>query len=265
MTAETLDPDLRRAITRVAHTPRLLVACDYDGTLAPIVADPGDAVPQPESISALCALAGLHETTTAVISGRALRDLTTLARLPPEVYLVGSHGSEFDAGFVHTLDHTARHLLRKLEGELDRLADGTPGVLLEKKPASIALHVRRAEPKHGELILAAVRSGPAEWDGVEVMEGKAVIELAVFRTDKGHALDIVRHQVGATAAVFIGDDVTDEKAFVRLSGPDLGIKVGDTETVAEYRVADTDEVAHVLAFLTTDRRTWLRGRQARRT
>src|SRR5205823_2443405 len=93
MTAKTLDPALRRAITLVAHTPRLLVACDYDGTLAPIVADPGDAVPQPESISALCALAGLHETTTAVISGRALRDLTALARLPPEVYLIGSHGS----------------------------------------------------------------------------------------------------------------------------------------------------------------------------
>ena len=53
-----------------------------------------------------------------------------------------------------------------------------------------------------------------------------MVELAVIATDKGHALDLIRHQDGATAAVFIGDDVTDEKAFSRLQGPDIGIKVG---------------------------------------
>jgi trehalose-phosphatase len=262
VTAEALSADLRRAIVRTARTPRLLVACDYDGTLAPIVQDPEQARPLPESVGALRALAGLHETTAAVISGRALRDLATLSRLPSEVYLVGSHGSEFDVGFVHALDANARALHRRLEYELDRLVAEQPGVQLEIKPASIAVHVRRAEPDVADWTLRAVQSGPATWPGVHVTEGKAVIELAVVHTDKGHALDVLRHQAGATATIFIGDDVTDEKAFARLSGPDLGIKVGHTQTLAEFHVDDSTSVATVLAFLVEERRTWLYGESA---
>ncbi|MEV0680860.1 trehalose-phosphatase [Actinosynnema sp. NPDC050436] len=262
MTAEALPAELRRAIVQLARTPRLLVACDYDGTLAPIVANPEDARPLPESVGALRSLAGLHETTTAVISGRALRDLATLSRLPSEVHLVGSHGSEFDVGFVHALDADARALHRRLEAELELVVEGHEGVALEVKPASIAVHVRRAEPPVGERVLDAVRGGPSTWDGVQVTEGKAVIELAVVQTDKGHALDVLRHRVSATAAIFVGDDVTDEKAFARLTGPDVGVKVGDGESLAEYHIDDTVDVATVLAFLLEERRAWLHGDQA---
>ncbi|MFT7841504.1 trehalose-phosphatase [Saccharothrix sp. BKS2] len=262
MTAEALPAELRRAIVQLARTPRLLVACDYDGTLAPIVANPEDARPLPESVGALRSLAGLHETTTAVISGRALRDLATLSRLPSEVHLVGSHGSEFDVGFVHALDADARALHRRLETALEEVVAGQEGVGLEVKPASIAVHVRRADPTVGERVLDAVRTGPATWDGVQVTEGKAVIELAVVQTDKGHALDVLRHRASATAAVFVGDDVTDEKAFARLTGPDVGIKVGEGESLAEYFVSDTLDVATVLAFLLEERRAWLHGDQA---
>ncbi|SFP52523.1 trehalose-phosphatase [Amycolatopsis arida] len=262
MTAEALPAELRRAIVQIARTPRLLVACDYDGTLAPITANPDEARPLPESVGALRSLAGLHETTTAVISGRALRDLATLSRLPAEVHLVGSHGSEFDIGFVHALDAHAKELHRRVETELERIVDDVPGVSLEVKPASIAVHVRRAERTAGQRVLAAVHDGPSRWDGVTVTEGKEVVELAVVQTDKGNALDTLRHQVGATAAVFVGDDVTDEKAFARLSGPDLGIKVGPGESLAQYRVPDTVDVATVLAFMLEERRNWLYGEQA---
>ncbi|HJQ45308.1 MAG TPA: trehalose-phosphatase [Amycolatopsis sp.] len=262
MTAESLPAELRRAIVQIARTPRLLVACDYDGTLAPIVTNPDDARPLPESVGALRSLAGLHETTTAVISGRALRDLATLSRLPSEVHLVGSHGSEFDIGFVHELDGRARELHRKLERELERLTGDVPGVQLEVKPASIAVHVRRAERDDARRVLDLVHNGPCQWDGVSTTDGKEVIELAVVQTDKGRALDTLRHQVGATAAIFLGDDVTDEKAFARLSGPDVGVKVGDAETLAGYRVDGTEDVATVLAFVLEERRNWLYGEQA---
>ncbi|GGM44350.1 trehalose-phosphatase [Longimycelium tulufanense] len=262
MTAEALPAELRRAIVQLARTPRLLVACDYDGTLAPIVEDPERARPLPESVNALRSLAGLPSTTAAVISGRALRDLATLSRLPAEVHLVGSHGSEFDVGFVHALDPAARGLHRRLRAELERIITGAEGVLLEEKPASLAVHVRRAAPEVGEQVLDAIRSGPCLWDGVQVTEGKAVIELAVVQTDKGQALDVLRHQVGATAALFLGDDVTDEKAFARLHGPDMGIKVGPGDTLAAFRIDSTTEVACVLAFLLEERRTWLYGEQA---
>ncbi|WP_199441085.1 trehalose-phosphatase [Umezawaea beigongshangensis] len=262
MTAEALPAELRRAIVQLARTPRLLVACDYDGTLAPIVENPEEARPLPESVGALRSLAGLHETTTAVISGRALRDLATLSRLPSEVHLVGSHGSEFDVGFVHALDADAKTLLRELETELEQMVRGRDGVALEVKPASIAVHVRRATPETGTEVLQAVRGGPATREGVQVTEGKSVIELAVVQTDKGHALDVLRHRVSATAAVFVGDDVTDEKAFARLSGPDVGIKVGSGESLAQYFIDDTTDVATVLALLLEERRNWLHGDQA---
>ncbi|WP_116100826.1 trehalose-phosphatase [Amycolatopsis thermalba] len=262
MTAESLPAELRRAIVQIARTPRLLVACDYDGTLAPIVTNPDEARPLPESVGALRSLAGLHETTTAVISGRALRDLAILSRLPHEVHLVGSHGSEFDIGFVHELDAQARDLHRRVEQELERIAGGVPGVSLEVKPASIAVHVRRADRGVVRRVLDEVHSGPCTWEGVTTTDGKEVVELAVVQTDKGRALDTLRHQVGATAAIFLGDDVTDEKAFARLSGPDVGVKVGDGETLAGYRVASTDDVATVLAFMLEERRNWLYGEQA---
>ena len=77
----SLYPGVRRALAAMARTPRLLVACDYDGTLAPIVADPWSVQPLPEAVTALRSLAGMAETTVAVISGRALRELALMSRL----------------------------------------------------------------------------------------------------------------------------------------------------------------------------------------
>ncbi|QIS17373.1 trehalose-phosphatase [Nocardia terpenica] len=264
MSAQDLPQELRRALAGVARMPRLLVASDYDGTIAPIVSDPAKAYPHRESVSALRALAGLTATTAAVISGRALRDLAALSRLPVEVQLIGSHGSEFDVGFVHAIDNDAKQLLQEVQNSLTHIAENNPGAAVELKPASVALHVRNASPEVGRRALQQARQGPASWVGVQVTEGKAVIELAVIQTDKGAALDIIRHQEGASAAVFFGDDVTDEKAFARLSGPDVGIKVGDGDSLAGYRVTSTEEVAKALAYLLEERRTWLAGASAPR-
>jgi trehalose 6-phosphate phosphatase len=264
VSAQDLPLELRRALSTVARVPRLLVASDYDGTLAPIVSDPAKAYPHGESVRALRALAGLSGTTAAVISGRALRDLAALSRLPVEVQLIGSHGSEFDVGFVHAIDSDARQLLREVVTALNKIAADHPGVTVESKPASVALHVRNATPEIGRRALVQVRQGPACWVGVQVTEGKAVIELAVVPTDKGSALSTVRHQESASAAVFFGDDVTDEKAFRALSGPDIGIKVGEGESLAKYRVDSTEAVSHALAFLLEERRTWLAGASAPR-
>ncbi|MFC9357315.1 trehalose-phosphatase [Rhodococcus sp. NPDC057014] len=262
MSAHDLPIELRRALSRVARTPRLLVASDYDGTMAPIVSDPEKAFPHAESVRALRALASLAGTTAAVISGRALKDLAALSRLPAEVQLVGSHGSEFDIGFIHAIDADAKKLLGEITEELTRIAGLHAGTSVEAKPASVALHVRNADAEEGARALAAVRADAGQRVGVQVTEGKSVIELAVVATDKGHALDLIRHQDGATAAVFVGDDVTDEKAFARLQGPDLGVKVGPGESLAEFRVSTTEDVAAALAFLLEERRTWLSGAHA---
>ena len=258
MSAQDLPRELRRALTSVARVPRLLVAADFDGTIAPIVDRPDDARPLPESATALRALAGLPSTTSALISGRALRDLATLSRMPAEVHLVGSHGSEFDAGFVHAVDDAAKALLRTIKDALSAIAAEYPGVTIELKPASVALHVRNATPDDAQTALEKAHSAAQSWDA-QITEGKAVLEFAVISTDKGQALDILRHREGASAAVFIGDDVTDEKAFRRLHGPDIGIKVGPGETLADYRVESPAQVAEALAYILEERRTWLLG------
>ncbi|MEO7078238.1 MAG: trehalose-phosphatase, partial [Rhodococcus sp. (in: high G+C Gram-positive bacteria)] len=70
MIALDLPVELRRALMAVARTPRLLVASDYDGTMAPIVSDPSKAFPHAESVTAMRGLASLAATKAAVISGR---------------------------------------------------------------------------------------------------------------------------------------------------------------------------------------------------
>lgn len=259
-----LDSDLRAYVRALARTPHLLVASDYDGTLAPIVDDPSAARPVPEAIAGLRTLASLPSTTVGVISGRALRDLAVLSRLPAEVHLVGSHGSEFDVGFIQDLDNDARSLLQQVVRDCHAIVDGVPGADIEVKPASVAVHVRRASRGSAEAITRAVEAGPASRGGVHVTHGKEVIELAVVETDKGSAVDQLRHQCGASAALFIGDDVTDEKAFIRLKGSDVGVKVGDGESAARFRVADPGEVVVLLGLLAEERRAWLMGADAMR-
>ncbi|HEY0698687.1 MAG TPA: trehalose-phosphatase [Micromonospora sp.] len=260
--ADLIDPALRAAVGRIARVPHLLVACDYDGTLAPIVEDPSRAVPLPESVAAVRALAALPQTTGAVVSGRALRDLATLSRLPSEVHLVGSHGSEFDIGFVERLSPELIAVRTRLRNELSEIAAGRPGVRLERKPASVAVHTRGADPEVAAAVVAAVKAGPATWPDVTVTQGKEVIELSVIATHKGTALDQLRTQMGASAVLFIGDDVTDENAFANLHGPDLGIKIGPGETRANFRVGEPLEAARVLGLLLETRRHWLFGERA---
>ena len=73
------------------------------------------------------------------------------------------------------------------------------------------------------------------WDA-HATAGKAVLEFAVISTDKGEAVDILRDQTDSTAVVFLGDDVTDEKAFRRMRDGDVGVKVGPGDTAAGFRI-----------------------------
>ncbi|OBB44682.1 trehalose-phosphatase [Mycobacterium sp. 852002-51961_SCH5331710] len=245
-----LPADLQRALTAAAATPRLLITSDFDGTLAPIVSNPADARPLAEAADALVALADLPDTTSALISGRALEVLRELSGMPVSVHLVGSHGAEFASGFAHEVDDA---LLQRITAELNQIADGKPGVTVETKPASVALHVRNASAGDGQAALTEARDASSNWDA-QLTEGKAVLEFAVIQTDKGEAIDILRSQENATAVVFFGDDVTDEKAFRRLSGDDVGVKVGRGQTLATYRVETPEDVATALKYLLDARR-----------
>jgi trehalose 6-phosphate phosphatase len=245
------------AVRTVAGAPHLLVAMDFDGVLAPIVAVPSDARPLPVSAAAIGSLSTLPDTTVALVSGRGLADLAAVSGFGTPIRLIGSHGGEFDDGGA-VLDDAQRERLERLRAELRELVDGEPGVTLEEKPAGVAVHVRSAPPDVGERVLDAVRTGPASQPGIETTPGKAVLDLAVLQVNKGLALDLLRERLEPDAVLFAGDDVTDETAFTRLRPGDVGVKVGPGETAAQYRVPGPAEIGALLQELLAVR-TSLRG------
>jgi trehalose 6-phosphate phosphatase len=234
----------------LAAAPELVVALDFDGTLAPIVAVPADARALPAALDAIHGLAALPGTTVVLVSGRALADLAAVSGLGPPVRLIGSHGLEPDDDPV-PLDDAQPERLDRLNAEVDALVDGAPGVRTERKPAGVAVHVRGAAPDVGTRVLDALREGPAAAPGIVTTPGKAVLDLAVTDVNKGIALDRMR---GAAAVFFAGDDVTDETAFALLRPGDIGVKVGDGDTAATHRVADPTALAELLEELLAARR-----------
>ncbi len=254
--------DIQSQIDLISQAAVLLIATDYDGTLSPLVNDRQAARPHRESIIALKELAELPQTHVAVISGRALADLETYLKDLNGAHLVGSHGSEFEAGFVAPLAPESLELLKHVEAESQRVADQTPGAVIERKPAGVAFHYRNSEEPQAtravENLLKSLGGDPQ----IFVRHGKKVMELTVIKTDKGQALQLLRQRVGATAVLFLGDDVTDEDAFATLAGPDIGVKVGPGPTAAKYRVSATTDIAHLLAQLAEKRAAWLAGSKA---
>ena len=195
-------------------------------------------------------------TWSALVSGRSLIDLTRLASVSERVHLVGSHGAEFEVGRILAFGPQQSSLLEVVVDLCRELAQGMAGVLIETKPSSVAVHVRKARRDAADRILEAVRRGPGSLPGVHVIEGKEVVELAVVPHGKGDAVDVLRSRWSATGTLFVGDDSTDEAAFAVLGPGDLGIKVGEGMTKAEYRVPDPASVVRML-----ERLAQLRGRR----
>jgi trehalose 6-phosphate phosphatase len=261
MTPETtplsLSPELLEAIRRVAATDQLLVAMDFDGTMAPLVDHAADSRSLPRSAAAFAALAELPRTTTALISGRALESLRAAAFPPEKTLLIGSHGAEVWMGPGSSplvLDDAQRELLAGVRRVLQEIVDEAPGTLLEDKPAGVVLHTRLASDDVAEDAVAAARAVLQDRAGVYLKTGNRVLETAVVHASKGEGIDFLRQATGASAVVFAGDDVTDEDALGRLLPGDVGVKVGLDFTQAEFRVEAPVHVAELMEALLRERK-----------
>ncbi len=246
-------PSLEEAMRLVASTEHLLVASDFDGTLAEIVNRPELAVAHPGAIAALDDLAALPATDAAVISGRTRADLALLTGQPAALTLVGGHGAEWSDRLDLTgAQEEALDAATKL---VEEVAARHHGSLVERKQTSAVLHTRGIEePVEAERAATAVREAAADIPGVMVLDGKQVVELTVTPHTKGSALATLRRRVAATAAMFVGDDLTDETAFEVLGPSDLAVKVGPGPTSALHRVATVPEVVDLLERLLDLRR-----------
>lgn len=257
-----LPDDLMSELERLASAPEIIVACDFDGTLAPIVPRPEDARILPEALNALEALGRHAGTQVVLLTGRALSSLREIFPESTRWATAGSHGAEFDPGVHHHLYPQGMGPL--LDGELspvelsryellvrrlNRALGTEPDVQIEAKPLGVAVHVRRVrDPERAEELLDTA-SAVAALDGVAAGHGKAVREFTVRGADKGSALARIREVFPSVPVLFIGDDVTDEDVFKRLGDGDVGVKVGDQPTVARHRIADPHEVVRMLETL----------------
>ncbi|MBX3315419.1 MAG: trehalose-phosphatase [Phycisphaeraceae bacterium] len=249
---------LSLVIDRLAQTPILLVATDFDGTISPIVPDPAAARPDPRSIEALGVLAALESTHVGVVSGRSLATLRSLLGACDHALLVGSHGAELD-GEARMTQEEASSLSLLLNG-VEHLAQCHPGLIIEPKPTGVAVHYRHVDESRHQDVITSIESLARCAPTAVVKPGLLVREILVTRATKGTAITALRRRTGAGAVVFIGDDVTDEDAFASLEPPDVAIKVGDAPSLASLRLPDTAAVASFLQALMHARRSWLARR-----
>jgi trehalose 6-phosphate phosphatase len=252
--------DVKQAIAERPAGTRLLFLSDYDGTLADF--DPDPTIPRPSSQTAelLCKLAGRGDMSFGIVSGRRISDLRTRTQLPSRVYLAGLHGLEIEVGarrWQHPDLEAARQYVRSLYERLDDVRH-IPGLVLEDKHASVAVHVRAVSPELRDEALARAEHCAEEWlaaGKLRRLTGNMVVEyLPNIAAHKGDATkwiadDVVERCGQPVWTVFVGDDVTDEDAFKAIKNG-IGVLVGSRASSASHRVADTNEVCSLLDWLT---------------
>ena len=253
--------EIRRAITERPAGTRLVLLSDYDGTLAEF--DPDPTIPRPAADTAelLCKIASRDDLSFGIVSGRRISDLRTRTQLTPRVYLAGLHGLEIEVRserWQHPDLDPARKHVRALYQRLSDLPTRVPGLLIEDKDASMAVHVRGVAPELRTQALADADACAGEWlksGKLRRLTGSFVVEfLPNIAAHKGDATRWIVKDVEATCkqrawVVFIGDDVTDEDAF-RAVKNGMSVLVGSRETHATHRVANTREVCHLLHWVT---------------
>ncbi|MBI4951499.1 MAG: trehalose-phosphatase [Myxococcales bacterium] len=223
---------------------RVLCAFDFDGTLAPIVADRERAAMRGRTARLFARVCERYPC--AVISGRGHADVAARLGGAPVKYVIGNHGLEPGAelGAFERKIARARALLAAA------LA-GVPGVDIEDKRYTLAVHYRRARQKRAArvAIASAVASLPVR---MRVVSGKLVVNVLPERApNKGTALVRLRALEGASTALYVGDDVTDEDVFaLDQPGRLFTVRVGASRaSAARYFLRDQREVDALLAKL----------------
>ncbi|MDD2852736.1 MAG: trehalose-phosphatase [Desulfuromonadaceae bacterium] len=221
-----------------------LFAFDLDGTLAPIVADPGN-IAIPDDIR--CQLTALNRiAAVVVITGRSRCDALTHLGFTP-AYVVGNHGAEGLPGREEEEREYARLCSRWKKQLCEMLTISASGIFLEDKGATLALHYRNArdhERVHEEILSAVSRLVPPPRAG----SGKCVVNISPQGAPhKGDAILSLMNCLGHSRALFIGDDETDEDVFRLHDCRIMGIRIGmNAQSAAHYYLQNQLEISAVL-------------------
>jgi trehalose 6-phosphate phosphatase len=239
--------------------PHCALFIDLDGTLLEIASRP-ELVRVPEGLPELLTrLAEQRDGALAVISGRRMDDFDRYLR-PWRGAAAGVHGAERRdaAGRIVASgdspdDRQAAAALDRLRPALRELAGRLPGILVEDKGKTLAVHYRQAPEKEGEVRSVVESLLRPEAAALRLIDGKMVLELKPIHHDKGRAIAAFMEETPfhGRVPVFIGDDTTDEDGFREVNRRGgLSVRVGP-ESAATEAVSTLPSVTSVL--------DWLRG------
>ncbi|WP_151634708.1 trehalose-phosphatase [Noviherbaspirillum aerium] len=228
---------------------RTLCAFDFDGTLAPIVAVPEDAR-LPDNLRTLLERIAYY-APIAIITGRSVEDISRRLGFQPD-FVVGNHGLEGVPGWEDLAtehEHACAGWHRQIDQAL-REPGWDPGIQVEDKRFSLSVHYRQVEDVAGSV--RALESLFSHLDPPpRIVGGKYVYNLLMQdRCHKGSALSRLMELSGATSALYVGDDVTDEDVF-RMRRPDiLSIRIEPSaDSAADYFLPHPRDILRLLEEL----------------
>lgn len=210
---------------------RILVASDFDGTLAPIVSDPAAARALRESAVQLARIASCASVSLAIVSGRSLAEMDKLCKGLPRSWRIGDHGRSAQgpdgAPVEGWPEPDGSDAIDAVEEEARELAALHPGMAVERKRHGVCLHLRNVEAASKAVARDQALSWKARWgsQGLEAMEGREAVEV---QTRGGGKLAAIRRLADLTDSdfvVFAGDDTTDMASLEWLSGSPDGFGV----------------------------------------
>jgi trehalose 6-phosphate phosphatase len=232
---------------RLPEEPGWALFLDLDGTLCDYRDDPADVALSPLLRGVLSLLATRLRGAVCVLSGRSATDLDRILgalKLPR----IAEHGG---AGAA-LRDHDYRAQLAAVEVALGKICADNPGTWVERKPSSCVLHYRHA-PERAERLRSALLPLLSRHDRLRLLDGVYVFEFTARDRDKGTALfgQMQLPPFAGRQPVVVGDDVTDEDAFVAaLALGGFGIGVGTrTSLAAKFHLDDYAAVGAWLAGL----------------
>jgi trehalose 6-phosphate phosphatase len=247
-TEPILAPEHQRTLAGFAWS-NVLLAFDYDGTLAPIAPRPEEAHMRPATRDLLASVSTVYPTI--VISGRALADVTAMLSTVPLWYVYGNHGLEPPAPGQRAPEDAstwAAQLAPRLPASL--------GIRIEDKGLTLTLHFRGV-PDRARAV-AAIEEAIQLLPGVSVLRGNEAINLLPLGGGhKGVALTQARTTFACHQAIYVGDEDTDEPAFAAGGDRTLAIRVEPSErSRAGYHLGtqiDIDTLLQTLLDLRRDR------------
>jgi len=237
-----LAPQNRPALRRLARG-RVLLAFDFDGTLAPIVADPARAHLRPSTRRLLIEVA--RKYPCVVISGRNRADVASRLTGIPLRRVLGNHGIE-PSPALPAARRAVRRWLACLKPRLERV----PGIVFDDKGATLAIHYRKS--RNRPAALAAILGATDNLSEARVLQGLLVVDLLPKGAPtKAMALQSELRRLRCESALYLGDDKTDEDVFALSKPlPLLAVRVGrNPRSLAPYFLRNQGDVDALLAEL----------------